>query len=68
MKLSARNVLGGKISEITLGQAQAKVKIDIGDGVFLTSSITVDAVEELGLKVGDDVSAIIKSTDVMIGK
>ena len=46
----------------------AHVRIDIGGGVILTSSITNEAVDELELKQGDDASAVIKASDVMVGK
>jgi molybdopterin-binding protein len=67
MQLSARNSLKGKIVEISKGQIVAKVKLDIG-GQFVTSVISVDAVDELHLAVGEDVQAIIKSSEVMIAK
>ena len=68
MKLSARNVLQGTVVDGTKGQTTAHVKIDIGGGRIVTSSITNDAVDELGLKKGDTASAIIKASDVIIGK
>jgi len=68
MKLSARNIIKGKAVDIAKGPATTKVKIDIGNGVILTSSITTEAAEDLALAVGDTVSAIIKSSDVIIGK
>ena len=68
MKLSARNVLAGKVTEISRGPTSAKVKIDIGGGVIVTSSITTEAADDLALAVGDAVSAIVKSSDVVIGK
>jgi molybdopterin-binding protein len=67
MKLSARNQLAGKIVEVTKGQTTAHVRVDIG-GKIITSSITNEAVDDLGLTVGDEVTAIIKSSDVIIGK
>ncbi len=67
MKLSARNQLAGKVVEVVKGQTTAHVRVDIG-GKIITSSITNEAVDDLGLKAGDDVTAIIKSSDVMIGK
>ncbi len=67
MKLSARNQLTGKIVEVTKGQTTAHVRVDIG-GKIITSSITNEAVDDLALAVGDEVSAIIKSSDVIIGK
>jgi molybdopterin-binding protein len=68
MKLSARNVLEGKVVEVTKGQTTARIKIDIGGGRIITSSITNEAVDDLALKVGDTASAIIKASDVLIGK
>lgn len=67
MKLSARNALRGKVIDIVKGQVIAKVKVDVG-GQTVTSMISVEAVEDLGLAVGDDVQAIIKSSEVMIAK
>jgi len=66
MKLSARNVLAGKVTEIKRGAVAAQVRVDIGGGNVLTSMITVDAVDDLGLKRGDQVSVVIKSTEVML--
>jgi molybdopterin-binding protein len=68
MKLSARNVLQGTVVEVVKGQTTAHVRIDLGDGKIITSSITNEAVDDLGLKAGDTASAIIKASDVMIGK
>lgn len=68
MKLSTRNVIKGKIVEMKEGQVAARVKVDIGGGNVLTSTITVDAVKDLDLKVGDEVCALIKASSVMIGK
>jgi molybdopterin-binding protein len=67
MKLSARNSLKGKIVEIIPGIVTAKVKLDIGSGNVISAVITVDSIDELGLKVGDTAYAIVKSTEVMIG-
>ncbi|MGQ4273602.1 TOBE domain-containing protein [Terrihabitans sp. B22-R8] len=68
MKLSARNVLEGTVVEVVKGQTTAHVRIDLGGGKIVTSSITNEAVDDLGLKAGDTASAIIKASDVMIGK
>jgi molybdopterin-binding protein len=68
MKLSARNQLKGKIVDVTKGATTSHVRIDIGGGVIVTSSITNEAVAELALKNGDDAWAVIKASDVMIGK
>lgn len=68
MKLSARNIIKGKVVDIAKGPATTKVKIDIGNGVVITSSVTTEAADDLGLAIGDAVSAIVKSSDVIIGK
>ena len=67
MKLSARNQLKGKIVEVRRGATTAHVRIDIGNGVIVTSSITNEAVDDLGLASGDEVAAVIKASDVMVG-
>ena len=66
MKLSARNQLPGTVTSITRGEAIANVVVDIS-GQRLVASITVEAVEELGLHEGSQVTAIIKASDVLIG-
>jgi len=68
VKLSARNQIKGTVIEVTKGQTTAHVRIDIGNGVTITSSITNEAVDELGLKAGDEAIAVIKASDVMVGK
>jgi molybdopterin-binding protein len=68
MKLSARNQLKGTIVEVTKGATTSHVRIDVGNGVTITASITNEAVSELGLKNGDAAWAVIKASDVMIGK
>lgn len=68
MKLSARNVLPGKVVAVTKGATTAHVKIQVAPGLLLTSSITNESVDDLELKVGDEVSAIVKSSDVIVGK
>jgi molybdopterin-binding protein len=67
MKLSARNILPGTVTEIVRGAVNAHVRIDVG-GSVVTASITNEAVEDLGLEVGDAAMAVIKATDVMVGK
>ena len=66
MKLSARNQISGVIAEVRKGQTTAHVRIDIGNGVTVTASITNEAVDELGLKAGDKAIAVIKASDVMV--
>ena len=68
MKLSARNILPGKVVAVTKGSTTAQVKLELASGLTVTPSITNEAVDERSLKVGDTVSAVIKSSDVMIGK
>ena len=68
MKLSARNQLKGKVVDVVKGATTSHVRVDIGGGVIVTSSITNEAVADLALEKGDDVSAVIKASDVMIGK
>jgi molybdopterin-binding protein len=68
MKLSARNQIPGKVVSVHKGQTTAHVGIDIGGGVVVTSSITNEAVDDLGLKVGDAAFAIVKASDVLVGK
>ena len=68
MKLSARNQLKGKIVDVTKGATTSHVRIDIGGGVIVTSSITNEAVADLALQTGDAAWAVIKASDVMIGK
>jgi molybdopterin-binding protein len=66
MRLSARNQLKGKILDVVKGQTTARVRIDIGGGVIVTSSVTNEAVDDLGLKAGMEAWAVIKASDVMV--
>jgi len=66
--ISARNKLKGKIDKIDIGSVNAKLSIDFGSVDKISSVITIDSVEDLGFKVGDTVLAIVKASDVMIGK
>ena len=68
MKLSARNQIKGKIVGVRKGETTGHVRIDVGGGVVIFSSITNDAIDDLGLKVGDEAFAVIKASDVMIMK
>ncbi len=65
MKISARNILKGKVVEVTKGATTAHVKIDIG-GQVITSAITNEAVDALNLAKGKDAYAVIKASDVMV--
>jgi molybdopterin-binding protein len=66
MKLSARNQLEGKVVDVKRGAVAAQVRVDVGGGNLLTSMITVDALDDLGPKAGDEVTVVIKSTEVML--
>lgn len=68
MKLSARNVLRGKVVQVNKGQTTAHVRIELSGGEVVTASITNEAVDELALKAGDQAYAVIKASDVMIAK
>ena len=65
MKLSARNQLSGTVESINQGAAIANVVLDVS-GQRLVASITVEAVQELGLSEGSQVTAIVKASDVII--
>jgi molybdopterin-binding protein len=65
MKISARNVFDGTVKDIKKGATTAHVVIDV-NGATVTASITNESVDELALKVGQKVKAIIKSSDVMV--
>lgn len=65
MKLSTRNRLPGTITEIVKGEAAAKVSLQVGDN-HMVALITTESVEELGLEVGQQVTALVKATDVMV--
>jgi molybdopterin-binding protein len=67
MKLSARNKIKGRIIEIKKGVTTAHIRVEIAHEQVITSAITNEAVEDLGLKVGDSAIVVIKASDVMIG-
>jgi molybdopterin-binding protein len=66
MKISARNLLEGNFKEVRTGATTAHVEIELKGGETVISSITNEAVEELGLKKGTQAYAVIKASDVMI--
>lgn len=68
MEISARNQLAGRVAAITFGSVMAEVTVDIGGGNSLVAAITRTSAERLGLKEGDRVTAIIKSTEILVGK
>lgn len=65
MKISARNQFKGEVVEVRKGQTTAHVRIDV-NGSIVTAAITNDAVDELGLRVGDVAYAVVKASDVMV--
>lgn len=67
INISARNQLAGTIVKVTKGAVNGHVSLKMADGNVVSGSITNEAIESLGLKVGDSALAIIKATDVMVG-
>jgi molybdopterin-binding protein len=65
MKLSARNQIPARVTSVNSGEAIANVELDAG-GVRLVASVTVEAVRELGLAEGSQVTAVIKASDVIV--
>ncbi|ADC47119.1 molybdenum-pterin binding protein Mop1 [Methanobrevibacter ruminantium M1] len=68
MAISARNGIKGTVESVKLGKVMASIKIKVEDPALITAVITKESAEDLDLAVGDDVSAIIKSTQVMVAK
>ncbi|MBZ9570862.1 TOBE domain-containing protein [Methanobrevibacter sp. TMH8] len=68
MKLSARNKLDGTIENVEIGAVMASIKIKVEKPTVITALITKESAEALELKKGDKVSAIVKSTETMVGK
>lgn len=68
MKLSARNQIPGRITQVVRGATTGHVRIDIGGGTIVTASITNEAIDELGLAEGGEAIAVIKASDVMVAK
>lgn len=66
MRISARNQIKGKIVEVTKGATTSHVRVDIGGGQIITAAITNEAVADLALKSGGNVTTVIKASDVMI--
>jgi molybdopterin-binding protein len=67
MEMSARNVLKGTIKQVKFGQILAELVIELPGGIEITSLITKNSAEHLGLVVGKEVSAVIKASNVMVG-
>ncbi|MGA2664512.1 MAG: TOBE domain-containing protein [Nitrososphaerales archaeon] len=68
MKLSARNKMAGKVESVEKGAVAAVVKVSVVDPFTITAMITKEAADELGLKKGDKVSVVVKSTEVILAK
>ena len=68
MKLSARNKFIGKVTDVTRGAVNGIVKVELSNGQHLTSSITLESIDDLDITVGKEVTAVIKATSVLIGR
>ena len=68
MKISARNQIAGRVTAIQPGAVNGSVKVDIGNRVVITANITEEAIADLALGEGDQVTVLIKASDVLIGK
>jgi molybdopterin-binding protein len=66
MRISARNQIKGTVIDVKKGATTSHVRVDIGNGQTVTSSITNEAVDELGIKAKDKVTVVVKASDVMI--
>jgi molybdopterin-binding protein len=66
MRISARNQIKGTVIEVKKGATTSHIRVDIGNGQIVTSSITNEAVDELGIKAKDRVTVVVKASDVMI--
>jgi molybdopterin-binding protein len=68
VKISARNHLKGKVTAVEKGKIMALVKINVTEPAMITALVSREAVEDLKIKVGDEVEAVVKATEVMIAK
>jgi molybdopterin-binding protein len=66
MRISARNQIKGTVIEVKKGATTSHIRVDIGNGQIVTSSITNEAVDELGIKAKDRVTVVVKASDVMV--
>jgi len=66
MRISARNQIKGTVVEVKKGATTSHVRVDIGGGNILTSSITNEAVDDLGIKARSAVTVVVKASDMMI--
>jgi molybdopterin-binding protein len=67
MEISARNQIRGRVKDLKVGDVMGEVEVSI-DPAVITAAITTASIERLGLRAGDQVTVIIKSTEVLIGK
>lgn len=68
MQISGRNKIRGKVNKITLGVVSAEVEIDAGNGIRIVGLITKGSADDMNIKVGDELTALIKATSVMFIK
>jgi molybdopterin-binding protein len=68
MQLSARNQIKGKIVKISEGSVNTEVEVEIADGQVIVSIITKSSANKMDLQIGDEVSAVVKASSVMIAK
>ena len=66
MRISARNQIKGTVIDVKKGATTSHIRVDIGNGQIVTSSITNEAVDELGIKAKDKVTVVVKASDVML--
>lgn len=66
MKISARNLLAGTVAKITTGAVNAEVVLTLEGGAHVTSVVTLDALNDLGLKVGGKAYAVVKASNVIL--
>ena len=66
MKISARNILKGKVVDVRKDAVAAQIQVDIGGGNVVTATITADSAERLALAPGKDVAVVINASDVML--
>jgi molybdopterin-binding protein len=66
MRISARNQIKGTVVDVKKGATTSHVRVDIGNGQIITSAITNEAVDELAIRLKDQVTVVVKASDVMI--